>query len=136
VVHDEKPPPKAYEQYRLLQLGHATVTEVSLKEESGDKALEGIGDRGISTGVNWAAVKGRKILGLEESALKKGQRDFVTIVTARAAAGEVRILAGLPDRQKETVKAFLASMPTRVKQAIGTVCTDRYEGFINAVKEG
>jgi len=136
VVHDEKPPPKAYEQYRLLQLGQATVTEGSLKEESGYKALAGRGDRGISTGVNWAAVKGRKILGLDESALTKGPRDFVPMVTARAAAGEVRILAGLPDRQKATVKAVLASRPTRVKQAIGTVCTDRDEGFIKAVKEG
>jgi transposase len=45
------------------------------------------------------------------------------------------VLAVLPDRKKETVKAFLASMPTRVKQAIRTVCTDLYEGFLNAVKE-
>jgi transposase len=131
----KSPHTKAYEKYLLLQLVHATVADVSLKEEIGYKALEGIVDRWISTEVNWAEVKGRKILGLDEIALKKGHRDFVTIVTARSAAGEVRILAVLPDRKKETVKAFLASMPTRVKQAIRTVCTDLYEGFINAVKE-
>jgi transposase len=131
----KSPHTKAYEKYLLVQLVHATVADVSLKEEIGYKALEGIVERWISTEVNWAEVKGMKILGLDEIALKKGHRDFVTIVTARAAAGEVKVLAVLPDRKKETVKAFLASMPTRVKQAIRTVCTDLYEGFINAVKE-
>jgi transposase len=131
----KSPHTKAYEKYLLLQLVHATVADVSIKEEIGYKALEGIVDHWISTEVNWAEVQGMKILGLDEIALKKGHRDFVTIVTARSAAGEVRILAVLPDRKKETVKAFLASMPTRVKQAIRTVCTDLYEGFINAVKE-
>jgi transposase len=126
---------KAYEKYLLLQLVHATVEDVSLKEEIGYKALEGIVDRWISREVNWAEVKGMKILGLDEIALKKGHRDFVTIVTARSAQGEVRVLAVLPERKKETVKAFLASMPKGVKQAIRTVCTDLYEGFINAVKE-
>ena len=131
----KSPHTKAYEKYLLVQLVHATVEDVSLKEEIGYKALEGLVDRWISTEVNWAEVKGRKILGLDESARKKGHRDFVTIVTVRSAVGEVRILAVLPDRQKETVKAFLASMPKGVKQAIRTVCTDLYEGFINAVKE-
>jgi transposase len=119
-----------------VQLVHAPIEDVSLKEEIGSKALEGIVDRGISREVNWAEVKGMKILGLDEIALKKGHRDFVVIVTARSAAGEVKVLAVLPDRQKETVKAFLACIPKAVQRAIRTVCTDLYEGFINAVKEG
>ena len=131
----KSPHTKAYEKYLLLQLVHATVEAVSLKEELGYKALEGIVDRWISREVNWAEVQGRKILGLDEIALKKGQRDFVVIVTARSAAGEVKVLAVLPDRKKETVKAFLARMPKPVQRAIRTVCTDLYEGFINAVKE-
>jgi transposase len=131
----KSPHTKAYEKYLLVQLVHATVEDVSLKEEIGYKALEGIVDRWISREVNWAEVKGMKILGLDESALKKGHRDFVVIVTARSAAGEVKVLAVLPDRKQETVQAFLASMPQRVKRAIRTVCTDLYEGFLTAVKE-
>jgi len=131
----KSPHTKAYEKYLLVQLVHATVEDVSMKEEIGYKALEGLVDRWISREVNWAEVKGMKILGLDEIALKKGHRDFVVIVTARSAAGEVKVLAVLPDRKKETVKAFLASMPQRVKRAIRTVCTDLYEGFITAVKE-
>jgi transposase len=118
-----------------VQLVHATVADVSLKEEIGYKALEGLVDRWISREVNGAEVKGMKILGLDEIALKKGHRDFVVIVTARSATEEVKVLAVLPDRKKETVRQFLESMPKRVKRAIRTVCTDLYEGFITAVKE-
>jgi transposase len=131
----KSPHTKAYEKYLLVQLVHATVEDVSLKEELGYKALEGIVDRWISREVNWAEVQGMKLLGLDEIALKKGHRDFVVIVTARTAAGEVKVLAVLPDRRKETVQAFLARMPRPVQRAIRTVCTDLYEGFITAVKE-
>lgn len=131
----KSPHTKAYEKYLLVQLVHATVEDVRIKEELGYKALEGLVDRWISTEVNWAEVQGMKILGLDEIALKKGHRDFVAIVTARSAVGEVRILAVLPDRKKETVRQFLESIPKRVKRAIRTVCTDLYEGFIQAVKE-
>jgi len=45
-------------------------------------------------------------------------------VTGRLATGEVRVLAVLPDRKKQTVRQFLEAMPKRVKRAIRTVCTD------------
>jgi transposase len=131
----KSPHTKAYEKFLLLQLVHATIEDVSIKEEIGYKAIEGVVDRWISREVQWEEVKGVKILGLDEIALKKGHRDFVVIVTARTAAGEVKVVAVLPERTKETVKAFLASMPKPVQRAIRTVCTDLYEGFINAVKE-
>ena len=67
--------------------------------------------------------------------LKKGQRDFVVMVTGKATSGAVKILAVVPDRKKQTVRKFLEAMPRRVKRAIRTVCTDMYEGFIQAVKE-
>jgi transposase len=131
----KSPHTKAYEHYLLLQLVHATIEDVSLKEDIGYKAVEGIVDRWISREVKWAEVKRVKLLGLDEIALKKGHRDFVVIITARSATGEVKVLAVLPDRQKQTVRRFLEAMPKRVKRAIRTVCTDMYEGFITAVKE-
>lgn len=130
----KSPHTKAYEKYILLQLVHATIEDVSI-EESGYKAIEGIVERWISREVKWAEVQGVKSLGLDEIALKKGHRDFVVIVTARAATDEVKVLAVLPDRKKQTMKQVLEAMPRRVKHAIRTVCTDMYEGFITAVKE-
>jgi transposase len=131
----KSPHTKAYEKYILLQLVHATIEDISIKEELGAKAIEGIVERWISREVQWTGVKRMKILGLDEIALKKGHRDFVVIVTGKATSGEVKVLAVLPDRKKQTVKQFLERMPRRVKRAICAVCTDMYEGFILAVKE-
>jgi transposase len=131
----KSPHTKASEKYILLQLVHATIEDISLKEDLGTKAIEGIVERWISREVQWGEVRRVKILGLDEIALKKGHRDFVVIVTGKSTSDEVKILAVLPDRKKQTVKQFLERMPRRVKRAIRTVCTDMYEGFIQAVKE-
>ena len=53
---------------------------------------------------------------MDEIALKKGHRDFVVIVTARAPDGRISILAVLPDREKATVKSFLESIPPALAQ--------------------
>jgi transposase len=76
-----------------------------------------------------------EVLGLDEIALKKGHRDFVTIVTARLTGGRVVLLGILPDRQKGSVVAFLRSIPLRLCQTIHTVCCDMYEGYSEAVRE-
>ncbi|WP_394752819.1 transposase [Crenothrix sp.] len=65
-------------------------------------------------------------LDLDEIALKKGHKDFVVIVSAINAQGEKHILAVLPDRKKDTVKAFLASIPVAVKTTIQRACVDMY----------
>ena len=107
----EIPDTKTYEKHILLQLVHATIEDISIKEELGAKAIEEIVERWISREVQWTEVKRMKILGLDEIALKKGHRDFVVIVTGKATSGEVKVLAVLPDRKKQTVKQFLERMP-------------------------
>jgi len=72
--------------------------------------------------------------GLDEIALKKGHKDFVVIVSTRFE-DKVKILAILSDRKKETVKAFLETIPQRLKKTVTTVCSDMYDGYINAAKE-
>jgi len=131
----KSPNTKAYEKYLLLQVVNSTVEDVSIKQEIGYDAVEGIIDRYIDSEVNWKEIKKLKLLGLDEISLKKGHRDFVTIVTGRSANGELIILAVLQDRNKGTVKKFLESIPKRLKRTIHTVCSDMYDGFINAVKE-
>ena len=126
---------KADEQYLLLQLVNSTIEDVSCKEKLGYEAVIGVIDRHISQKVDWEEYEQIEVLGLDEIALKKGHRDFVVIVTLRDSQARVSVLAELGDRKKETVKKFLWSIPERLKQTIRTVCTDMYDGFINAVKE-
>ena len=74
------------------------------------------------------------MVGLDEISLKKGHRDFVAIITGRLET-ETIILGVLPDRKKATVKTFLNGIPQRLRQTIHSVCSDMYEGFVNAAKE-
>jgi len=45
------------------------------------------------------------------------------------------ILGVLEDRKKETVKQFLMSIPKQLRKQVRVVCSDMYDGFINAAKE-
>ena len=58
----------------------------------------------------------------------------MTIVTSRVGE-EVRILGVLEDRKKATILKFFKSIPKKLTKSIISVCSDFYEGFINAAKE-
>lgn len=125
----------AYEEHLLLGLVGSTIEDVSCKEQIAYAAVLGVLERRIRTEVDWAAYTSLEVLGLDEIALKKGHRDFVTIVTARLQGERVIILGVLPDREKKTVVAFLHSIPQRLSQTIHTIFCDMYEGFTEAVRE-
>jgi transposase len=72
---------------------------------------------------------------LDEIARLKGHGDFITIVSARLPDGQLAILGVLADRTKDTVKAFLESIPPTLRATIRTVCSDLYEGYLHAVRE-
>lgn len=134
--YDSKSPhTKAYEQWLLRDLINSTILDVSMKRGIGKAAAEGILNRHISQQIDWDKITDIPVLGLDEIALKKGHKDFVVIVSAINGKGEKHILAVLPDRKKETVKAFLAAIPETIKATIQRACVDMYEGYSNAIKE-
>jgi transposase len=130
----KSPHTKAYEKYILLSLINSTITDVSIKEGLGCQAIQAIIDRQVATEMEWKEIREIGLLGLDEISLKKGRRDFVTIVTSRTDSG-IRILAVLKGREKATVKAFLAKIPKNLHSTITAVCSDMYDGFVNAAKE-
>ena len=67
--------------------------------------------------------------------MKKGHRDYVVLVTTPLKEQGVEVLAVLPNRKKETVVKFFASIPAGLRKTIERVCTDMYRGFVNAAKE-
>jgi len=126
---------KAYGTHILLSLVNSTILDVSLKEEIGYEAVMGIIDRSVYKKVDWNELKELPILGIDEIALKKGHRNFVTVITARLAEGKNRVLAILEDRRKATVKAFFSSIPKGLRKTVHVVCSDLYEGYIHAARE-
>jgi transposase len=125
----------AYDDHLLLQLVNSTIEAVSVKEQLPYDSVLGVMERRIRAETDWSRYTEIGVLGLDEIALKKGHRDFVTIVTGRLEDDRVVILGVLPDRQKDTVIEFLRSIPRRLIETIHTVCTDMYDGYTEAVRE-
>ncbi len=123
-----------YENHILLQLINSTISDVSIKENIGYDVVRGIIERKIDTKIDWSQIAKIYVIGIDEISLRKGHQDFVTIVSGYSA-GKLLILGVLKDKEKQTVKAFLQSIPVRLRKQVKAVCTDLYEGFINAAKE-
>jgi transposase len=114
---------------------NSTVADVSLKEGLGYEAVQGVIDRRVSEQVDWSEFKDLEPMGIDEIASKKGHQHFFTIVTTRLATGALRVLGVLEGREKATVKKFFLSIPKKLRKTVRMVCSDRYEGYIKAVKE-
>ncbi len=131
----KSPHTKAYDQHLMRQLINSTVTDVSLKEHVGEDAVEGAIERCLQDKVDWSRFQELKIIGIDEIALTKGHRNFAAIISTRQADGHVAILAVLADRTKESIRAFMESIPPRLRPTIQHVCTDMWDGYANAAEE-
>lgn len=110
------------------------MQDACLKEEVGYEAIMGVIDRYIEREINWEELTQVDVLGIDEISLKKGHRDFVAIITGRIET-ETVILGVLSDRKKATVTACLRGIPQRLRQTMHAVCSDMYEGCVNAAQE-
>lgn len=113
---------------------NSTISDVSLKEGIGKGVITRLPEAYVETTIDWSTVAVIGQLGIDEIALKKGHKDFVTIIPSRTG-GEIRLLAVLKDRKKQTIVDFFKTMPIALRKTIASVCSDFYEGFINAAKQ-
>ncbi len=122
---------KAYEEYLLRCLITSTVEDVSMKEDIGYESMMGVLNRHIGKEVEWDTIKKIEVLGIDEIALKKGHNDFATIITGYLHE-KIRILGVIEGRKKEKVEEFLRGIPERLRKTVKYVCSDMYDGFVNA----
>lgn len=126
---------KAYADFLLLELVGSTIQDVARKHSVTYDVVRGALTRYVKGEVDWDQIEVLRILGLDEISLLKGHRDFVTIVSTQDKQGNPVLLAVLKGREKQTVVEFLKTIPKRLREGIEEVCSDLYEGFINAVDE-
>jgi transposase len=131
----QSPPTKDYDEHLMLQLVNSTIMDVSQKEAGGYDAVEGAVQRQIQNSVNWDEFEELGVVGIDEIALRKGRKNDAAIISTRQTNGHVSILTVLPDRKKKTVRQFLESIPKRLRVSMETVCTDMWDGYVNAVEE-
>src|SRR5918997_2640323 len=126
---------KAYAEFLLLELVNRTLQDAAKKHGVTYDVVRGVLKRYVKGEVDWRQFKALRILGVDEISLLKGHADFVTLVSAQEETGKPIVLAVLKGREKKTLVDFLKTIPTRLQETITEVCTDLYEGFINAVEE-
>lgn len=126
---------KAFADSLLRQLVGSTIQAVADKCQVSYGSLRGLLARCVRGAVDGQDFNQLRQIGLDEISLLKEHRDFVIIVSTRDEQGEPAILAVLEGRLKETVVAFLESIPGHLRATVEEVCTDLYDGFIKAAQE-
>lgn len=129
------PHTRAFEDWLLKMLGNSTVMDVSRRCGVSYGEVEGVLKRRVSTQVDWSGFKQLRTLGIDEIALKKGHKHYAAIISSLDDHDRPQVLAVLPDRLKETVAAFLRSIPEHLQTTVCRACCDMNEGFANAVRE-
>jgi len=124
---------KPYEQHLLFELVNSTVADVSRKESVDYHAVDNLIDRYIEMEADFSKIKELGILGLDEISMKKGYRDFVSLITYRLD-DKVHILGVVEGREKVEIEAFLRKIPRRLRNTVQAVCCDLYDGYMNACK--
>jgi transposase len=126
---------KGLEEYLMRCLINSTVEDVAKKEYIGPDAVQGSLDRQVDKVIDWTTLSNLETIGIDEIALKKGHDSYVTIISARSTDVGLVVLGVLNGREKETVKTFLQKIPEHLRQTVKQVCTDMYDGFVNAAVE-
>ena len=129
------PNTKPYEKWLLRLSINSTVVDAARKLDISYDTVAGVLERWIAAKVNWDEFERLEVVGIDEISLKRGHRDYVVLVTTPLEPKGVGVLAVLSDRKKRTVADFFASIPSRLKATIQRVCSDMYEGFVNAAQE-
>ena len=116
----------------MRSLINSTVQDVFVKTGISYKTIVRLLDRRVGTKVEWKMYESLPTLGIDEIAMKKGHDDFVTIISAKQHSGDVSVLSVIDGRQKADIIVFFNSIPEHLRKTVKQVCTDMYEGYVNA----
>jgi transposase len=126
---------KGLEEYLLRCVINSTVQDVARKERISYKTVQNMLNQLINCKINWDQYSDLDTIGIDEISNRKGHQDFIAVVSAKDKAGNLSVLGVLDSRKKEDVLAFLKSIPDHLKKTVNRVCTDMYDGFVNAAVE-
>ena len=126
---------KGLEEYILRCVINSTIQDVARKERISYSTISTILFHRIGDSINWDNFSDLHTIGIDEISNRKGFKDFIAIISAKDQYGNLSILAVLDDRKKQTVLDFLKSIPADLKKTVKSVCTDMYDGFVNAAVE-
>ena len=97
----------------LRALVNSTMEDVAAIHQVTYGCVRGLLTRAVLPAVAWERFDQLPQVGIDEISLRKGHKDFVTLSSTRDQRGQLDLLAVLAGRKKETVLAFLQTIPPR-----------------------
>ena len=126
---------QALEDYIMRQLIHSTIEDVTKKTGISYSTIENSMQYRIGTEVDWSSYSDLHTIGIDEISNRKGHQDYLAVVSVKNKKGKNSVIAVLDTRKKDDIKTFLESIPENLKKTVTSVCTDMYDGFVNAAAE-
>lgn len=124
----------AYEDYALKWLINSTIKDVAEKLRTTEEVIEGIINRRIDTDIDWANISPTRI-GIDEIALRKGHKQYLTIVSDISDSNQVKVLAVIKGRTREDVIPFLKSIPKNKLLSLEGITIDMSGSYFSSLKE-
>ncbi len=123
-----------YEDYCLKWLINSTIKDVADKLKTTEEIIEGILFRRVNTDINWDLISPTKI-GIDEIALRKGHKQYLTIISDISISHHVKILAVIKGRKHEDIFPFLKSIPRDKLLSLESITIDMSASYFPALKK-
>ena len=123
---------KGLEDYILRCVVNSTIQDVSEKEKISYKTIQTVINRRVARKVEWERYGDLNKLGIDEIALRKGYKDYVTIISTKSADDKLTVLAVIKDRKQDDIKTFFESIPSHLKKTVKQVCSDMHDAYVYA----
>lgn len=123
-----------FEQNVLKNLINTTIKDISEKFNLTEEIVEGIVNRNIITDYDWGNTKVTSI-GLDEIAMKKGHKQYLTVVSDLSVKGKLRVIGVIKGRTKDEINPFLKDIPDEVLFGLESICIDMSASYFPALKE-
>jgi len=122
---------RRYERYVYECCQASTIQKISAQENLVWHTVNEICLRGTRQEIDERPVSKVRVVGMDEFALKKGHRDFATVIVD---VEHVEIIDILDYRDQEKLIQYCQNRGTEWCEGIEVFCSDMWQGFLNTAK--
>jgi transposase len=122
---------RRYERYVYECCKASTIQKISAQENLVWQTVNEICQRNARKELEERPVSKVRALGMDEFAMKKGHRDYATVIVDLE---RIEIIDILEYRKQEKLIEYFKNKGTEWCEGIEVFCSDRWQGFINTAK--
>jgi transposase len=122
---------RRYERHVYECCKASTIQKISTQENLVWSTVNEICQRGVQKEIDERPVSKVRVVGMDEFAIKKGHRDFATVIVDLE---HVEIVDILEYRDQEKLIQYFQNRGTEWCEGIEVFCSDMWQGFLNTAK--